>query len=119
MEMSSELNGEVAVVALTGDFVARTVEQFKALNADFTEKRIRYLVLDLSHVTFMDSSGLGECIIMHKWFQARGGLVVFASPGETVAKIFRVTRADQKLKIEPTRTAAVTAAQEFAARQAP
>jgi anti-sigma B factor antagonist len=117
--MSSERDGDVVVVSLTGDFVARTAGQFKALNADYTGKNVLYLVLDLSQVTFIDSSGLGECIILHKWFQARGGLVVFAKPSEAVAKLFRVTRADEKLRIAPTRQAAVQSAQEFAAGKAP
>jgi len=119
MEMSSERDGDVVMISLTGDFVARTVGQFKALNADYTEKNILYLVLDLSNVAFMDSSGLGECIILHKWFQARGGLVVIAKPSEAVAKIFRVTRADEKLRIAPTRLAALQYAQQYAAGKAP
>lgn len=114
MEFSSGRDGNVVVVDLTGDFVARTVEQFKAQMADLIEKNALFVVLELSRVTFMDSSGLGACMAVHKAFQEKGGVVIFAKPGEAVAKIFRVTRADQKLRVAPTRQDAMKSAQDLA-----
>ena len=115
MNFDSGLDGDVVVVDLTGDFVARTVEQFRAQMTKLIEKNVRFVVLELSKVTFMDSSGLGACMAAHKAFQEKSGALVFAKPSEAVAKIFRVTRADQKLRVAPTRQDAVKSARELAA----
>lgn len=115
MEFSNGQDGDVAVIGLTGDFVARTVEQFKAQMTNLIEKNVLFAVLDLSQVAFMDSSGLGACMAAHKAFQERSGALVFAKPSEAVAKIFRVTRADQKLRVASTRQGAVKSAQDLAA----
>lgn len=115
MEFSSGRDGDLVVVGLTGDFVARTVEQFKAQMTDLIEKNILFVVLELSQVPFMDSSGLGACMAAHKAFQEKRGALVFAKPSEAVAKIFRVTRADQKLRVAPTRQDALKSARELAA----
>ena len=115
MEISIGMEGDVVVVDLTGDFVASAVEHFKAQMAKLMEKNFLFVVLNLDKVNFMDSSGLGACMAAHKAFQEKKGAVVCAKPSEAVAKIFRVTRADQKLKVSPTRPEAVKALQEIAA----
>jgi anti-sigma B factor antagonist len=115
MEISIGVEGDVVVVDLTGDFVASTAEQFKAQMAKLAEKNFLFVVLNLDKVNFMDSSGLGACMAAHKAFQEKKGALVCAKPSEAVAKIFRVTRADQKLKVAPSRLEAVQSLQVLAA----
>ncbi len=115
MEISIGMDGDVVVVDLTGDFVASAAEQFKTQVAKLVEKNFLFVVLNLDKVSFMDSSGLGACMAAHKTLQEKKGALVCAKPGEGVAKIFRVTRADQKLKVVPTRQDGVKALQEIAA----
>lgn len=114
MEISIGMDGEVVVVDMTGDFVAGTVEQFKAQMAKLMEKNFLFVVLNLDKVNFMDSSGLGACMAAHKAFQEKRGALVCAKLSEPVAKIFRVTRADQKLKVAPTRPEGVALLQQIA-----
>lgn len=115
MEISIGVEGDVVVVDLTGDFVASSAEQFKAQMAKLTEKNFLFVVLNLDKVNFMDSSGLGACMAAHKAFLEKKGTLVCAKPSEAVAKIFRVTRADQKLKVAATRLDGVKMLQEIAA----
>jgi len=115
MEINIGMEGDVVMVDLTGDFVASAAEQFKAQMAKLMEKNFLFVVLNLDKVSFMDSSGLGACMAAHKAFQEKKGALVCAKPSEAVAKIFRVTRADQKLKVAPTRLDAVKALQQIAA----
>lgn len=103
MEISIGMEEDVVVVDLTGDFVASATELFKTQMAKLMEKNFLFVVLNLDKVSFMDSSGLGACMAAHKAFQEKKGALVCAKPSEAVAKIFRVTRADQKLKVAPTR----------------
>lgn len=103
MEINIVTEGEFVVADLTGDFVASTAEQFKTQMTKLMDKGFLHVILDLGKVTFMDSSGLGACMAVHKAFREKGGGVVCAKPSEAVAKIFRVTRADQKLAVAPSR----------------
>ena len=115
MEISIGMETDVVVVDLTGDFVASAAEQFKVQMAKLMEKNFVFVVLNLDKVGFMDSSGLGACMAAHKAFQEKKGVLVCAKPSEAVAKIFRVTRADQKLKVAPTRPEAVKLLQAISA----
>lgn len=54
----------------------------------------RRVVLDLSAVTFMDSSGLGAVVSLMKHF-APGVRLELAGLTPLVAKVFRLTRMDQ------------------------
>lgn len=115
MEISISMQGDVVVADLTGDFVASAAEQFKTQMAKLMEKNFLFVVLNLDKVNFMDSSGLGACMAAHKAFLEKKGALVCAKPSEAVAKIFRVTRADQKLKVSQTCPEGVKSLQGIAA----
>jgi len=103
MEINISMDGDIVVMDLAGDLVASTAEQLKAQVEKLADKHFNRILLDMSGVNFMDSSGLGMCMAVHKMLLQSGGLVVCARPSEAVAKIFRVTRADQKLRVIPDR----------------
>ncbi|TAN40374.1 MAG: anti-sigma factor antagonist [Nitrospirae bacterium] len=107
MEIKIGMDGDFVIAELSGDLVAGTAEQFKSQMTKLMEKNFLNVVLELSKVNFMDSSGLGACMAAHKAFAEKKGTLVCTKPSETVAKVFRVTRADQKLNMAGTRTEAV------------
>jgi anti-sigma B factor antagonist len=61
----------------------------------------QYLVLDLSDVTFMDSSALGALISAVKRLGPTGTIAV-ASLAGPVAKLFSVTRMDRVFSVNAT-----------------
>lgn len=65
------------------------------------------VVVDLSAVTFLDSSGLAVLVSAHRSPAARLRLVVETPP---VKRILAVSGLDQTLEIHPTLTAALAAA---------
>jgi anti-sigma B factor antagonist len=107
MEIKIGMDGDFVIAELSGDLVAGTAEQFKTQMSKLMEKNFLYVVLELSKASFMDSSGLGACMAAHKAFNEKKGVLVCTKPSETVAKVFRVTRADQKLNMAGTRLEAV------------
>ncbi len=58
------------------------------------------LVLDLSKVDFMDSSGLGAIVAVLKQLNGNGELQL-AAPGKAVSDLFDLTCMDQIFKIHP------------------
>lgn len=68
--------------------------QFKDNMRDLTADRTDMVVLDLTQVGFMDSSGLGALVTIMKFLGAdRKLIIVGLSP--TVAKVFQLTRMDK------------------------
>jgi anti-sigma B factor antagonist len=53
------------------------------------------VVLDLSNVTFMDSSGLGALLGGHRRAQLLDGEIRIAAPSERVLEILRLTNLDR------------------------
>lgn len=67
---------------------------------------IRRVVIDLSDVTFLDSSGLGALVAMVRLSGARRSIALVGLT-EPVAKVFRLTRMDSVFHVFPTSEAAL------------
>jgi len=103
MEISIGMDGDVVIMDVTGDLVASTAEELKTQVSKLREKNFSFILMDISKINFMDSSGLGACMAIHKSLSEKNGLLVLAKPTEAVAKVFRITRADQKVKVTATK----------------
>ncbi|MBK5275129.1 MAG: STAS domain-containing protein [Desulfuromonadales bacterium] len=103
MEIKVEMDNNVVILKPIGNLVASSAEILKTQVAKLLEKNYLYLLLDLSKVDFVDSSGLGACIAVNKTLAAREGVLVCAGANETILKLFRITRADQKITLTASR----------------
>lgn len=99
MEIKIEMDNEVIILRLVGSLVAGSAEGLKTQIAKLIEKKYRFILLDFGKVDFIDSSGLGACIATQRDLTAQGGLLAGAGLNENVRKVFRMTRADQKIMI--------------------
>ncbi len=99
MEIAVELDRGVTVITPSGDLVASTADHLKAKASTPGTGGCRYMVLDLSQVHIMDSSGLNACLALHRELVARSGMLVFAKPSAAVEKVFRATRVDRRLHV--------------------
>jgi anti-sigma B factor antagonist len=106
------MDGDVVIMDLSGDLVASSAESLKAQVVKLSEKKFKYILAEMSKVGFMDSSGLGACMAIHKMLNEKSGLVVWAKPSETVGKVYRLTRADKKLTIAASRQEGLKALQD-------
>ncbi|HIU47173.1 MAG TPA: anti-sigma factor antagonist [Candidatus Fimadaptatus faecigallinarum] len=61
------------------------------LDGMLEDRRVRYLVLDLSDMTFMDSSGVGVIIGRYKRLVARGGGVRVFGANAQVDMLFKLS----------------------------
>ncbi len=77
-----------------------------SLNA-MIEKKPQRLVVDLSHVTYIDSAGLAALIGAMQNVEGYGGQFLLAGLQETVRSIFEISRLDQVFHIFPDADAAL------------
>ena len=102
---TTRVNPDIVVVQLTGSILLWPEGQIGIIN-QLLEQNERKLILDLSGIEHMDSSGAE---LMFECFNAAkkaGGQLHFAAPKSRVARLFQVTRLDTILPFYPTVAAA-------------
>lgn len=99
MKFEQKQVGQVTVVKLLErSFDASLANSFKEQLGDLVEAGHRLLVLDLSEVEFLDSTGLGAIVSGFKRIGREGNLVL-CGLGQTVASVFKLTRMDRVFRI--------------------
>lgn len=109
MQFESRREGQVVVLEIhERELDAHNAADFRAqldrMIADGHER----VVLDLSRVDFLDSTGLGAVVTGLKRMRGHGELVLCGIV-EVVMNVFRLTRMDRVFRIEPDVDAAVAA----------
>ncbi len=107
MQMKSTETGDVLVVTVLDTRIdAAVAVRFKNRMLDLTTTQSERVVLDLSHVEFLDSSGLGAVVGSMKQL-GRARRLDLAGLTPTVEKVFRITRMDRVFRIFPDTKAAI------------
>ena len=95
MELMHEQRGAVLVVKVAEKRLdARTSSEFKHQLAELIHAGNQRLVVDLSEVEFIDSSGLGAIVSSLKLLGGEGDLVI-SGARDTVTSMFKLTRMDK------------------------
>lgn len=101
MELVCRDTGDFRLIKVAEDRIDAAVAiQFKDLVREMTEDGPMRVVLDLSRVTFLDSSGLGAVVAAMKQIGA-GRKLELAGLTPNVEKVFRLTRMDTVFTIHP------------------
>jgi len=80
-------------VALSGEFdIARTLELRDAVLTPLADQSA--VVVDLSGVTFFDSTSLRSLLEVRKALLARGATITLTNPHPNIARLFRITGTD-------------------------
>jgi anti-sigma B factor antagonist len=88
--------GEPVVVSLVGDVdmasETMVVEALSALAA-------RAVIVDLSQVCFLDSSGIRALVIGHRASTAAGGSLALRGPSSEAAQVLELTGLDEVIRV--------------------
>src|SRR5262245_23652414 len=109
MDLSPEVAGDVLVVTpRTAYLDASNVKEFKDDMAPLLEKHTR-IVMDLSHVELVDSSGCGAFIGFLRQLKSSGGDMKLCGVSKMVRGLFELVRMHRIFDILNTRDEAVKA----------
>jgi anti-sigma B factor antagonist len=101
MNLKSETTGNVLIVHVQEDRIdAASAIQFKEQMREVIQTPMPRVLLDLSQVMFLDSSGLGAVVAVMKLLGPERKLEL-AGLTPTVDKVFRLTRMDGFVTIHP------------------
>ena len=110
MQMTaSDVDGVLLVTVKDRRIDAAVAVRFKDKMQELTLEPAERVILDLSEVEFLDSSGLGAVVGSMKHL-GRSRRLDLAALTPTVEKVFRITRMDRVFRIFPTIEDALEAA---------
>ncbi|HXP34398.1 MAG TPA: STAS domain-containing protein [Chthoniobacterales bacterium] len=94
-------SGSANVLPLEGEIDLHVSPRVERSLASIIAKRPQHVVVDLSGVTFIDSSGLAVLIHAMQDVNEYGGKLTLSGINENVRVIFEMARLDQFFLIEP------------------
>jgi anti-sigma B factor antagonist len=89
------------LVELTGEADVTNSDALRDVLDAEVAKQPRTMIIDLSGLRFMDSSALHVILRANRVMDRQGGVLALASPREPVAKMLRLTAADQLIPVYP------------------
>lgn len=105
------------VVAVEGELDIATVEQLEEHVQSAVDDHGPWLVLDLSALEFMDSSGLNTVINAYRVITERSGSLALAAPNDRVNKVIRLVGLHRQVPVHQTVGAAVNAMEALEAKR--
>lgn len=88
-----------AVVVLTGEVDATNSDELYGVLESVVLQHPRLLVVDLTELGFMDSTGLRMLLRSSRELDQQGGVLALAAPQAPVARVLQLTRADQLIPV--------------------
>jgi anti-sigma B factor antagonist len=103
-------DGDLAIVAMGGELDYEASPQLRARLVGAIKAGGRRLVLDLSDVTFIDSTAIGVLAgTVARLDEAGGGSLAVVSTNDKVLQIFEITGLDGVISLHSSREEAVSA----------
>jgi anti-sigma B factor antagonist len=98
-DFTTSANGDTTVLAVRGSLDAKTAAELKPEVVKVGDSGTKKVVVDLTGLTLIDSSGVGVLISLFKRLRAIGGQVCFAGVQAQPKEVFRLLRLDRSLDL--------------------
>src|SRR5690349_6753453 len=102
MKLSYEDHKTVTVLTVSSELTADQGDGFRRTCQDRLTAGIRDVVLDLEHLTLVDSAGLELMLWLSDELADRNGQLRLVKPDETIRKILQLTRLDRRFNVHAT-----------------
>jgi anti-sigma B factor antagonist len=102
VSVSRNAAGDVPVVAVSGEVDVYSAPALKEKLTELLKSGAKSLVVDLSDVAFLDSTGLGALVEARAATSEAGGTLPIVCGQERILKLFTITGLDGVFDIYPT-----------------
>ena len=103
-----EVSG-VPIVRVAGEIDAFTTPELKTALNEAIESSTKGLIIDLTEVSYMDSSGFGALLGAAKRVKPQGGTIYLVGCSDTIKRILHITKLDIMFELLATVEEAITA----------
>lgn len=97
MKITTQSYNDVTVIELHGDFTSEHSKPFETTVEDVIEKGSAGIVLDMTHLSFIDSLSLEQLLWLRDYCNDKQLQLKLAGLDETCGKILHVTRLEKQL----------------------
>ena len=97
IRVSSERSGDATIVHAEGELDLHTAPTLQSEIDSALEQDLARMVVDLSKVDFMDSTGLSVIVAAVAAMRAQGGEVRVVTGADKITKVFTLTGVDQQV----------------------
>jgi len=109
MEISRTDSGGVAVVAVRGVInFGESARQFSSFLKELLDAGTPAVLIDMSGIDSVDSTGLGELVGYLQRFESEGRRLALLRPHRRILSLLRLTRLDQIFPIYESEAEAIT-----------
>jgi stage II sporulation protein AA (anti-sigma F factor antagonist) len=103
LRTDNKRKGDILIVGLHGELDHHhATEVRESLDRSLEDPSIRHLILNLEHLHFMDSSGIGVFMGRYKTIHKRGGQVCITNTNSQLARILEMSGLYRILKVYAT-----------------
>jgi len=100
MEYNFNLEGEFLVISLSGDLIGEeNGPEIIAKVTDFNGNGDLSVIVDISNVRYINSSGIGVLITLLTKVRNKGGELCLINPSESVQKLLIITKLQAIFKV--------------------
>ena len=107
--LNTASEGDYQVVAVVGELDVFTAPKLEALLQELVASGHVHLVVDLTEVSFLDSTGLGVMVKALKWVREKDGSLQVVAADERIVKVFKITGLDSVMSLRSDLSAALGA----------
>ncbi len=97
LEIDTSREGEQGRLTLTGELDIATAPRLEEAVAGLLEAGVKQLTIDLRPLSFLDSSGLRQFIVLRDRAETEGWTLTLVRPLGAALSIFQITRAEENL----------------------
>ena len=100
--LKCEKKSDWIVVDMSGELDMSNAIDFKnEIVNEFISKGELTIALDFENMEYIDSSGLGVIVSLHKRCKLNGGRLAICSLNDTLMRLFKLTSLDKALNLYP------------------
>jgi anti-anti-sigma factor len=101
LAVAVERNGDTAIVRIDGEIEFATAPRLRTIILELAHDGARPVILDLEHVTFLDSAGISLLIQAKKRLAASGSDLVLQAPLPNVRRVLEISGVIELFRVEP------------------
>ena len=99
MTITEDIQDKTATLKLEGGFTYTQRKLFQDTLKNLSAKNVEHIILDLAHVTFLDSAALGLLMITHRQLLADKRKLSLAYPQATVRQIIELANLQKTIPL--------------------
>jgi anti-sigma B factor antagonist len=99
LDVRAERERDVTILHLNGEIDLRTSPQLRGTFLDLVDRKPARIILDLSGVSYVDSSGVGTIVELKRRAMRHESRIILVGLQERVRSVFEITRLDKFFEI--------------------